>query len=75
MLKLFAISTLWASLIVGTTFVMCAMGYGKPNLCEGETLIGFYSFLYFLCWITVPMAGLLLSPIVLICNYFNKQAY
>jgi hypothetical protein len=75
MLKLVTISTVWASLIVGTTFVMCAMGYGEPNLCEGETLIGFYSFLYFLCWITVPMAGLMLALTGTIFNYFNKQAY
>jgi hypothetical protein len=50
------LGVIWATLVVGLTMTMCALGYGHPNLSAGESVTTFWAFLWMVCFAAMPVA-------------------
>lgn len=68
----FLLSCAWATAITVTSYISCLLGFGEPNICGDETLIGFYSFLWCLSFITVPLSWLMCCVVVFFAQLVRK---
>lgn len=73
---LIAISAGWASLLTAAVGVQCALGFGTPNVVDGESIVLWWMFLWGLSFVSVPLgifSAIAVSKIFsLACNLASR---
>lgn len=68
MKQLFILAALWATMIVAVAGIQVALGFGTPNVVDGESIIGFWAFLWALSFVSVPMGIMLAVSVGYVCK-------
>lgn len=63
------LSVCWATAITLGAAFMVAMGWGTPNVVDGESIVGFWMTLWGLSFVSVPL-GIFSSIVVAKCLHF-----
>lgn len=52
---LIAVSAGWATLLTALVGVQCALGFGTPNVADGESIVLWWMFFWGLSFVSVPL--------------------